>query len=116
VTFDSEAATIRGIKAERYEYLINIIISLATIVALKAVGIVMVAALLLIPAASAKMLSRNFKQMLPISITISICSTLIGIFASYFFNTPTGATIVITASLGFGISLMLSKLQHSQRP
>jgi len=108
VTFDPEAATLRGIKTERYEYLINILSSIATIVAIKSVGIVMVSALILIPSASAKLMARKFSDMLPLSMLFSTSSAVIGIFASYILNLPSGAAIVIVAGLGF-FSLVLFK-------
>lgn len=110
VTFDPEAAQIRGIKAGKYEYLINILISVATIVAIKSVGIIMVSALLLVPAATAKLFARNFKQMFPYSIAVSIVSTLCGILCSYYLNTPSGATIVVTASLIFFATLIYQRI------
>jgi ABC-type Mn2+/Zn2+ transport system permease subunit len=61
----------------------------------------MVSALILIPAASAKLLAHKFSEMLPLSMLFSLTSAIIGIFASYVFNIPSGATIVIVAGLGF---------------
>ncbi len=110
VAFDAEAASIRGINTNLYEYLINIAISIATIVAIKSVGIVMVAALLLVPAASAKLISKSFKQMFPNAIIISLLASLIGIISSYYLNTPSGATIVVVATMLFFMVFGYSKI------
>jgi zinc transport system permease protein len=80
---------------------LNILVSIAIVVSIKLVGIVMVTALLVIPASCAKQLARNFRQMVPISIIFSVVSTLLGIFCSYQFDSPTGATIVVVAGLLF---------------
>lgn len=110
VTFDPEAASIRGINVEKYEYLINILISVATIIAIKSVGIVMVSALLLIPAATAKLLAKNFRQMFPYAIITSLIATLGGILCSYFLNTPAGATIVVAATVIFFGTVIFNRL------
>lgn len=112
--FDSEGAKIRGINTLLFEYIINIAISVAVIVAIKSVGIVMVSALLLIPSASAKLLSASFRHMFPISIAISLISSVTGLILSFYLNTPAGATIVITASIIFVCVYIYDKtLGHS---
>lgn len=110
VAFDPEAASIRGINANAFEYLINILISIATIIAIKSVGIVMVSALLLIPAASAKVLAKSFKQMFPVTIIVSTVSALSGIICSYYLNTPSGATIVVIATIIFFIVIAYKRI------
>lgn len=109
-TLDKEAAYIRGIKIHKLEYLLSILTSVTVIISIKVVGIVLVTALLIIPATSAKLVAKSFKQMIPISIIISILSTILGIFISYYQNTPTGATIVIVAGVIFTLILITNKL------
>jgi zinc transport system permease protein len=101
VTFDTEAAQIRGIKTQRFEYLQNILTSIVIIVSIKIVGIVLVTALLIMPATAAKLIARNFKQMMPLALIISVISFFSGMIMSYLWNSPTGATIVVSSALLF---------------
>lgn len=100
-TFDPESAQLRGINTKAYEYLVNILSAIATIVAIKSVGIVMVSALLLVPATTSRLLAKDFKHMLPYSIIIGLIAAIFGIFSSYILNTPSGPTIVIVSVLIF---------------
>lgn len=98
-TLDEENAFLRGINVKRNEYIINIFLSITVIVAIKAVGLIMLSALLLAPAAYAKNTAKNFKQVIPIASTISILGSIAGLIISITINTPPGATIVIVLSL-----------------
>jgi len=113
VAFDPEAAHIRGIKVNRYEYFINVMTSIAIIVAIKVVGIVLVTALLVIPATTAKYLARKFSHMIPISVTQNILAVILGIVTSYHLNTPPGATIVIISGMIFLIAYTTTKIINS---
>jgi len=112
VTFDPEAAYIRGIKVQRIEYLITILASITVVISIKVVGIVLVTALLIIPATSARLIAANFRAMIPISIVQSVASVLLGIFISYFTNTSPGATIVIVSGFMFLVIFVLSRFRH----
>lgn len=112
--FDPEAAYIRGIKVDQLEYLLNVLIAITIIISIKILGIVLVTALLITPATTAKLLARKFSDMVPLSILLSLTATLIGIFTSYYLDTPPGATIVIFASLIFFMTLLSKKIPHTK--
>jgi len=110
IIFDREAAFIRGINTTALEYLINILSSVTIIISIKIVGLILVTALLIIPATSAKLLAKNFKQMLPLSVIFSLVATVIGIICSYFLNTPTGATIVLISGILFLLIFTITRI------
>jgi zinc transport system permease protein len=115
-TFDPESARLRGINTRAYEYLVNILSAVATIIAIKSVGIVMVSALLLVPAASARLLAKNFHQMFPYAVTVGLISAISGSLGSYILNTPSGPTIVVVSVLiFFGIYLCRPALAAKNR-
>ncbi|KXK09769.1 MAG: metal ABC transporter permease [Candidatus Dojkabacteria bacterium] len=99
LTFDSESAYLHGIRTSKLEYLLAILTSITIIISIKIVGIILVTAMLLIPATSARMLSKSFKTMIPFSIVQSVCSVIVGIAFAFFFNLPIGATIVVVSGL-----------------
>ena len=110
LTFDRESAQIRGINVDALEYLITILSSITIIISLKIIGLVLVTALLIIPATTAKLLAKNFKQMLPLSILFSVISIISGIILSFYLSTPTGATVVVVSASFFLAIFQLVKL------
>ncbi len=108
ITFDEEMAEASGIAANRFSFLLLILIALAIVVSIKAVGIILVMALIVTPAASAYQLTGDFKKMFPLSLGFGISSCLTGLFTSYWFNIPSGAAIVIIATLFLGLTVLFS--------
>lgn len=112
ITLDQEAAYLRGIKVGVIEYILAILASVTIILSIKIVGIILVSALLIIPATTAKLTARSFSQMLPISFIQSLLSVIAGIFISFYLNTPTGATIVIVSGIIFGFAYLFYKIRN----
>jgi zinc transport system permease protein len=97
VTFDSVAAKLKGVKVGLIEYVYAILTAVTIIMAIRMAGIVMVTALLVLPAVSAKVFAKSFKQMIPIALIHNLLAVLIGIFFST--NLPPGPVIVVTSSI-----------------
>lgn len=110
LTFDREAAYLRGVKVNQMEYLINIVAALAIVVSVKVVGIILVTALLVIPATSAKLLARNFSQMIPIALIHNLAAMFIGLLLSI--NVPPGPVVVLVSGGIFACVFLISKLRH----
>lgn len=111
VTFDPEAAYIRGIKIDRWELILNIMTSMAIVVSLKLIGVVMVSGLVIIPPSIARLWAKDFKSMIPVSVSAGIVSVILGIVFSYYLETPSGATIVVLAGILFFVSFLLSRVR-----
>lgn len=107
ITFNKEVAAVAGVRVEYYEYIFLAMLALVTAVSIKIIGIILVPALLVIPAAAAKNVSQSFKQMIVFSIIFGVLSVLIGLIGSFYFNTASGATIVLTAILFFFITALI---------
>lgn len=108
-TFDKELALSDKISVLFDDYLLNILIATTIVVSIKIVGIVLIAAFLVIPAATARILANTFAKMTVISILIGILSALIGLLLSYFINIPTGATIILLQALIFFLIMIFYK-------
>ncbi len=100
-TFDPVVAEASGVRAGAVEYVLLVMLALTIIVSLQAVGIVLVAALLVTPAAAAYQLTARFMPMLLIAATFGTISTVGGLYLSYFFQSSSGATIVLLATVLF---------------
>ncbi|MEJ5286682.1 MAG: Zinc ABC transporter, permease protein ZnuB [Candidatus Kapaibacterium sp.] len=109
-TFDSELARIDNIKVDFDNYLLSILIALSIVVSVKLVGIFLVASFLVIPSATAKLVSKTFSQMTILSILLGIVSSEIGIIISILFDLPTGATIILFQSTIFTLMLFFHKI------
>lgn len=108
-TFDSQSAKIRGINTDLIEYVINILIAISIIASVKVVGVILATGLLVIPASSAKLLARSFKQMIPIALNHNIISVVLGIFLSSLINVPSGAMIVVVSGILFFLVFLFTK-------
>jgi zinc transport system permease protein len=110
ITFDDEGAHLAGIRIDLLDYVIRIFTALIVVTSIKIVGIVLVIALLVLPASSAKIFAKNFRSMIPLSIVFSLCSVVIGLISSYYLNIPSGAGIVVVSAFLFILGLVIKKI------
>ncbi len=108
VTFDAEMAAVTGVPAARIYFLLISLIALTVVLSIRVVGIVLVSALLVTPAAAAYQLTENFRRMMGFSVLIGVSSTVGGLLLSDLLNTPSGATIVLLATLIFFVAALIS--------
>jgi manganese/iron transport system permease protein len=107
-SFDSEMAEVAGVPRAFLHYLLLLMIATAVVIASQTLGIILVTALLVTPAAGAYQLTNKLGPMLALSASISLLSSLIGLFASYYLNVASGASIALTAAMLFIISYLIS--------
>jgi ABC-type Mn2+/Zn2+ transport system permease subunit len=108
LSFDEEMAAVHGLPVRSLYFLLLALIAITIVVSIKIVGIVLVSAVLVIPAAAAFQLTSRFRLMIVLSVIIGIVSSLAGLFLSYLFNLASGATMVLTAAVLFFLCLVLS--------
>ena len=106
VSINSSLAKSRGINTLLIELLFTITIAVVVTITVNWVGLLIINSLLVLPAASARNISRNVRQYHIISILISLISGIIGLILSYYLNTVTGATIVLVSAVMFFITLV----------
>ena len=94
VTFDEDFSKAAGVKAERYNLLIAIVIAVIIVLAMNLVGSLLISALVIFPALSAMRLFKNFKMVTICSAVLSVVCALSGILISILSGTPVGSTIV----------------------
>lgn len=108
-TFDAELAQTDGVRVGRLEYLLFILAAIVVVASVRVVGVILVAAYLVIPAAGARLLTRSLFPMTILSITISLLSTVIGLVASFFLDVPSGSTIILTQAAVFVVAAVFSR-------
>jgi len=109
VTFDEDYAQVLGIKVKVINHILIILTSLIVVLGIKIVGTMLVSSLIILPAISALQIMRSFKATIALAGVFAVVSVIVGIFASYVLNYPSGATIVMV-NFGFFVgSFMLGR-------
>tara|TARA_B100000579_G_scaffold430847_1_gene444948 strand:- start:327 stop:1130 length:804 start_codon:yes stop_codon:yes gene_type:complete len=108
-TVNYELAEAEGLNPERAKAIFTILMAAIIAVSIKMVGLLLITGMLIIPAALARNLSDNPKQMILFSIIGGLLSVVIGLFSSLEFNTPSGPSIIAAALLLFILSLFKIK-------
>jgi zinc transport system permease protein len=111
MTFDPESARASGIKTARLETLLAVLTAVTIVLGIKVVGILLVAALLVIPAAAGLQVARDFRQALGLAVGASLVSVVGGILAAFLFDLPASAAIVLLAFVIFGAAFILRRLR-----
>lgn len=117
IAFDEEQAKVSGLQVSKLSYLFIVIASITVIASIRLVGILLISSLIVIPAISAMMLGKGFKNTMMFAVSISVFSVMTGIIASYAADIPPGGTIVLVtiavflAILGW-MSAKKARLQH----
>lgn len=101
VAFNRDLSRVEGVNAVAWDYLFMTLLALTVAVSLKIVGIVLVSALVIVPAAAARNLARDFRGLMVLAAGIGLVSAAAGLVASYYLNTPSGPTIVLVAIVFF---------------
>lgn len=103
-TFDDELARTDGVRSRALEYLLFALAALVITVSATVVGIILMAAYLVIPAAAARIWARSMIGMTGIALAIGTATTLAGLAGSYLFDLPTGSAIILTQALVFVVA------------
>jgi ABC-type Mn2+/Zn2+ transport system permease subunit len=105
-TFDPLGAAAAGLPVNRLDYLFLALIALTIVISLQAVGIILVVAMLVTPAATGQILSRSFGRLVAVAIAIGVGSPIVGLYISYWANAASGATIVLVETAIFLVALL----------
>jgi zinc transport system permease protein len=100
LTFNEELAAISGINVRFLNGLLAALTALTVVLAMKLVGVMLISALLILPASAALQVARGFKMTVVLAVLISLVAVVGGIMLSFVFNLPSGATIIL---LAFGL-------------
>ena len=101
------AATLR-LPVEFFRTLMLVLLAFTIVVSIQSVGVGLVAAMLVTPAATAYLLARRLPAMMALAALVGAFSSVVGLYASYYLNIASGAAIVLTATLCFLIAFLLA--------
>ena len=110
VTFDENFAKATGVRAERYNLLIAVVIAVIIVLAMNLVGSLLISALIIFPALSAMRLCKSFLSVTVFSAVVSVLCAAVGILISILVGTPVGSTIVAVQIVVFGLCSLTSAI------
>ncbi len=110
ISFDETFATVENVPVDAIYIVLLCLIALTVVMMMRVVGLIMVIAMLTIPAAIAGRFVKDMKQMMVGSIVLGMLFTVIGLWLSYAWNLTSGASIILVAGLAYLISLALPPL------
>lgn len=110
VTFDENFAKATGVRAERYNLLIAVVIAVIIVLAMNLVGSLLISALIIFPALSAMRLCKSFLSVTVFSAAVSVLCAAVGILISILAGTPVGSTIVAVQIVVFGLCSLISAI------
>jgi zinc transport system permease protein len=100
-----DLAHTRGIRVRRAQYIFSLVLAMVVGMSIRTIGILLITALLIIPAAAARNLARSAAGMFWVAIAVACFASVFGLMGSYYWDTATGATMVLGAALVFTLSL-----------
>lgn len=107
-TFDPLGAQAAGLPVNLLNFGLMLLIALTIVASMKAVGVILVLALLITPGATAYLLVKRLHQVMLLGAAIGIVASITGMYLSYFYNLPSGPAIVLVASSLFVLALLFS--------
>lgn len=107
-TFDPQVATVSGERVAAIEVMLMVMLSVTILVTMRVIGTLLISALLVIPAATARMITNSFSRMLMLSPMIGAVCCLVGMNLSYHLDTGAGATIILVAAAVFTATYLLA--------
>lgn len=100
-TFDPLGAAASGLPVARLEYLLLILVALTIVVSVQAVGIILVVAMLVTPAATAQLLTSRFARLMGLAVAFGVGGAVVGLYLSYWLDVASGASIVLVETALF---------------
>jgi manganese/iron transport system permease protein len=107
-SFDPAGAAASGLPVHALDYLLLGLVGVTIVVSIQAVGIIMVVAMLVTPAATGQLLVDRFWDLVKVAIAVSLIAAISGLYLSFYLNVASGASIVLVETLIFGLALLLS--------
>jgi ABC-type Mn2+/Zn2+ transport system permease subunit len=115
MTFDPEVAPLYGVPNRAVDVLLSLILAATVIASMQILGVTMIAAIIVVPAVTARLLTDSFARMLALATVLGTVSGMAGMLLSYYLDVASGATVVLTAAAVFLVALTASSLLRRVR-
>jgi zinc transport system permease protein len=111
MTFDRESAKASGIRVDRLDGLLTVLTAVTVVLGMKVVGILLVSALVVIPAAAGLQIASSFKQAIIISAFVSVTSVVLGLILAFLLDLPASGSIVLVSFFVFGVLFVFRRIK-----
>jgi zinc transport system permease protein len=111
VTFDETAAAVSGLSVSWYNRIMVLLTAMVVVGAMQIMGVILVAAMLVVPVAGASQVSRSFNESIVVSVVLAELAVILGIGVSYYAEATAGGVIVLLAVAIYVVAVVLGKLQ-----
>ena len=111
-TFDAEVAQVYGVRTQWVDTLFALALAAAIIASMQVLGVTLIAAALVIPAITARLLTDSFGRMMAYAVAIGVTCGALGMYLSFYIDVASGATIVLLQAAAFGVALAISAVRH----
>ena len=108
-TFDPLGASVMGLPTQVLDYVLLVLLAVVILIALQAVGIVLVISMLITPAAAAQLLTQRFTLAMIVGAAIGVASAIIGLYLSFHYNLASGPVMALSATTFFLVALALKQ-------
>ena len=115
MTFDPEVAPLYGVPAGWADALLSLILAATVIASIQILGVTMIAAIIVVPAVTARLLTDSFSRMLLLATAFGTGCGLVGMLLSYYLDVASGATVVLTAASLFLLALIGTSIRREVR-
>lgn len=112
ISHDEEYARVAGLPVRALNLTLAIITAVTVTVAMRAVGLLLVSALMIVPVAAAQLITRGFRSTMALAMVLGLIASIIGLAVSWELNTPPGASTVLLAILGFGLIAVVAGIRR----
>jgi zinc transport system permease protein len=110
-SFDRDLARAGGVKVDRDDLLLSVLLAITIVASVKIAGIILVAAFLVIPAATARLVTWRFRTMTLVSVATGTTTAAGGLALSYAFDVPSGATIILLQAAVFFVAFAVAAVR-----
>ncbi|HAJ36137.1 MAG TPA: metal ABC transporter permease [Chloroflexi bacterium] len=111
-TFDAEVAQVYGVRTQWVDTLFALALAAAIIASMQVLGVTLIAAALVIPAITARLLTDSFGRMMAYAVAIGVTCGALGMYLSFYVDIASGATIVLLQAAAFAVAMTVSGLRH----
>jgi zinc transport system permease protein len=112
LSISTSLAKSRGMRTRLAEYGFVILVAVAVMLSIRWVGVLLINALLILPAAAGRNLARSARSHALLSVSIAMLSGVLGLVLAFYWNTSAGAAIVLCAAAFYGVSLLIFSLKR----
>ncbi len=107
-TFDTEVARVHGVRTGAMELTFSLITAAVVVASVRVLGVLLIAAAVVIPGATARLLTRSVGRMLVVSTLLGVAAAVLGLYLSFHLDVPSGPSIVLTGALAFTVVALVS--------